>query len=182
LRYKIKDIPVEGRVDTQPLPKSLLKEALEGENADLERSSGSAELELSKAHDDVIVRGRLRGQAVVPCGLCLRPATIEIDTPIQVTFQPEDADSESGDDAPQNLIEEADFATHDGLAVDLEPTVRELFILSLPMAARCSAGCQGLCPVCGANKNDPKERDCGHDAKEASGDPRLAALKNVKLS
>jgi uncharacterized protein len=178
LRYKIKDIPGEGRVENQALPKSLLKEALEGESADLERSSGEVHLELVKAHEDVVVRGRLRGRAVVPCGLCLRPATVDIDTPIHVTFAPEG----TSDEQPQDLLDEADSATHDGLTVDLEPTVRELLILSVPMTPRCSASCRGLCPVCGANQNVPEERDCGHDRHDVAVDPRLAALKSVKLS
>ena len=46
------------------------------------------------------------------------------------------------------------------------------------MSPHCREGCLGLCATCGQNKN---ERDCGHQP-EALGDPRFAALKNLKLT
>ena len=52
---------------------------------------------------------------------------------------------------------------------------------NLPMQVLCRPDCRGLCPTCGADRN---HRDCGHgqeDSGENTGDPRWAALKNLKL-
>jgi uncharacterized protein len=54
--------------------------------------------------------------------------------------------------------------------VDLGPLVRDAIVLELPMAPLCRDDCAGLCPVCGANRN---EGDCGCVAPR---DPRWANL------
>ena len=45
------------------------------------------------------------------------------------------------------------------------------------MNAVCREDCQGLCGTCGQNLNEAK---CKCDPKPV--DPRLAALKNIKLN
>ncbi|MDA8265329.1 MAG: DUF177 domain-containing protein [Actinomycetota bacterium] len=37
--------------------------------------------------------------------------------------------------------------------IDLEPMVHDACILELPLAPLCQEQCQGLCPYCGANRN-----------------------------
>jgi uncharacterized protein len=46
----------------------------------------------------------------------------------------------------------------------------------VPYQPLCDAACRGLCPVCGANRN---EVDC--DCAEPAGDPRWAALEGLRL-
>jgi uncharacterized protein len=43
--------------------------------------------------------------------------------------------------------------------LELGPLLSEAFALELPYTALCKEDCKGLCPVCGANRN---EMDCGH--------------------
>ena len=59
--------------------------------------------------------------------------------------------------------------------VDLEQMVREAVLPELPQAPLCSEDCQGLCPECGANRN---EGPCGHEGAPA--DPRWAALDELR--
>ena len=54
--------------------------------------------------------------------------------------------------------------------IDLGPLVRDAIVLELPMAPLCRDDCAGLCPQCGANRN---EGDCGCVAPR---DPRWANL------
>ena len=54
--------------------------------------------------------------------------------------------------------------------VDFGPLVRDAIVLELPMAPLCRDDCSGLCPECGANRN---EGDCGCVAPS---DPRWANL------
>jgi uncharacterized protein len=48
--------------------------------------------------------------------------------------------------------------------------VRDAIVLELPMAPLCRDDCRGLCPQCGADRN---EADCGC---VAPADPRWANL------
>ena len=54
--------------------------------------------------------------------------------------------------------------------LDLAPLVRDALVLELPMAPLCRDDCAGLCPQCGANRN---EGQCGCVAPR---DPRWANL------
>jgi uncharacterized protein len=42
--------------------------------------------------------------------------------------------------------------------IDLEPAIFQAFVLELPFAPTCRADCAGLCPSCGADRN---EGPCG---------------------
>jgi uncharacterized protein len=55
-------------------------------------------------------------------------------------------------------------------AIDLGLLVRDAVVLELPMAPLCREDCAGLCPLCGANRN---EGPCGCVAPR---DPRWANL------
>ncbi|MCX5970545.1 MAG: DUF177 domain-containing protein [Coprothermobacterota bacterium] len=44
-----------------------------------------------------------------------------------------------------------------GDEIDLIQTIRENLLLAVPWTPLCHEGCQGICPQCGANRN---EREC----------------------
>lgn len=175
MRYKIKDIPPEGVLLELPLTQDLLRQALDGTDADLANCSGSVRLELSRTGYDVVVYGTLNAMLTLPCGGCLKPTTSLLSVPIKTVFTlaDEGGADELSDDA---LDDDADVAHHDGISLDLEPTVRELLILSVPMAPRCRENCLGLCVVCGGDRN---ETACGHS--QAPVDVRFAPLKDLKI-
>jgi uncharacterized protein len=54
--------------------------------------------------------------------------------------------------------------------IDLGPLVRDAIVLELPMAPLCREDCRGLCPQCGADRN---EGECGCVVPR---DPRWANL------
>jgi uncharacterized protein len=58
-----------------------------------------------------------------------------------------------------------------GDQLDLEPLVRDAVLLELPQAPLCAEACAGLCPTCGANRN---EGAC--TCVTETTDPRWAAL------
>jgi uncharacterized protein len=58
--------------------------------------------------------------------------------------------------------------------IDLNPVMREYFLLAIPISPLCRPDCKGLCPICGNNLN---ENICNHEVE--SGDPRLASLKKL---
>lgn len=58
--------------------------------------------------------------------------------------------------------------------VDLEPLARDALLLELPLAPLCREACEGLCPVCGVDRN---VQPCGH--RDETRDPRWAALDEL---
>jgi uncharacterized protein len=167
LRYKIKDIPNEGRVIDESIARSLFADALEGMQADLDATKGHVHIELHKSHDDVFARGKVKADVTIPCASCLGPARVAIDSAIKMTFVPQDEEREGASEDP---LDDVEFGTHDRDTVDLSPIVREQIILGLPISAHCKEDCKGLCSTCGQNRN---ERDCGH--REAETPSALAA-------
>ncbi len=172
LRYKIKDIPGEGRIIDEALGRPLLTDALDGTDADLDRTRGHLHVELHKSGEDVFARGRLQANVTLPCSVCLGPAQVAIDAKLNMTFVPDGEEAAESNDP----LDDVDVATHDRETVDLEPIVREQIILGLPISVHCREDCKGLCPTCGQNLN---ERDCGHRPAEA---PSVLAEHLAKLN
>lgn len=79
----------------------------------------------------------------------------------------------SEDDYEFNENEEAEeIIFYNGEILDLTNDVRSMVLLDLPMKPICREDCEGLCPVCGLDRNKEK-CDCVIDTI----DPRLAKLK-----
>jgi uncharacterized protein len=176
LRYKIKDIPVEGLVVDQPLSAALLKEALDGLDADLGRTAAAVRLDVSRTHEDVFVRGKLSATLGLACASCLGPARVDVAAPINMIYRPEDEPGEPGIDDSEDPLADQEQGTHDRKELDLAPMLREQLILLVPMTVRCRDACKGLCATCGQNLN---ERDCGH--RPTGAESPFAALKDLKL-
>lgn len=120
--------------------------------------------------EGVLVKGELSGIVSVPCNRCAEDATIRIDNHF----------SEYEEIPPEKTRDE-----HEGYIVyerhapmlDLAKVGWEQFMLAMPVNPLCKDDCKGLCPQCGANLNTDK---CACETD--SGDPRLAALRNLKVS
>ena len=56
-----------------------------------------------------------------------------------------------------------------GDQLDLEPMVREAVLLELPLAPLCRPDCAGLCPECGANRNEVDVRPHDRGRRRALG-------------
>ena len=63
-----------------------------------------------------------------------------------------------------------------GNEIDLREPLREQLLLHLPEYVACREECRGLCPHCGANRN---ETECGCVSERLPGP--WDALKNVKF-
>lgn len=63
-----------------------------------------------------------------------------------------------------------------GDQIDLAPIVREYVLLELPEAPLCREDCAGICPQCGADRN---QSPCACDTEVQ--DPRWSALEGLQL-
>jgi len=144
-------------------------------------------VKLQKTGSGVLLRGSTEVAVHTPCRRCL--ADVHLRVPVSFTLnlvsraalsdaEDEDAgDDEQAERAGSFDLERADEELFDGKTIDLEPLVREQVLLALPMHAVCREDCKGLCGTCGQNLN---EGECGCARSQV--DPRLAALKNIKLN
>jgi uncharacterized protein len=118
---------------------------------------------------DAVLGGGIEVSATVQapwegeCRRCLKPLSGELHCEVRELFRPRSAGE--GDDPD----EETYPLTGDQL--DLRPLLRDALLLELPLAPLCRPDCQGLCPVCGVDRN---ETTC--DCHVSTSDPRWAAL------
>jgi uncharacterized protein len=124
-------------------------------------STATGTFVLESLSDGIVVTGTVSAPWTGPCRRCLVAVEGVLRSPVDELFQAEP----NTEDA---------FELH-GDQLDLEPVVREALLLELPLAPLCRPDCAGLCPVCGANRND---RDCGHT--EAPIDHRWSALEGLR--
>jgi uncharacterized protein len=156
-----------------------MRDALDAPERDA--GSGRAELELYADGTHAFAVGTFKGHVVVACSRCINPVDLAIDERVHVTFMPageltDEEGAQSADEEGKELAEEdVDTFPFDGERVDLEPFLREQFVLAVPYAPLCAETCKGLCAQCGIDLNT------GTCTCSAPIDPRLAALKGLKL-
>lgn len=128
------------------------------------------EVELDAVVEGILVRGTVDVDLEIPCARCLKPQRLEPTVPVAELFtdprRVEEDDDEDG------------YRIDDDLAhLDLGPLLRDTVVMEVPVRVLCRDDCQGLCPVCGQDRN---EADCGHRPDEEP-DPRWAALADLDL-
>jgi uncharacterized protein len=157
-----------------------MRDALGAPDPDPEAGHGEAELDLYADGTHAFASGTFKGYLTVACSRCVEPVRLNLDEKLLVTFLPAEempkddgeAQGEEGAEVPEGDLDVFPF---DGEKIDLEPLFREQFVLAVPYAPLCSETCKGLCPQCGIDRNS------GTCSCEKPIDPRLAALKGLKL-
>ncbi len=186
---KIEEIRDTGLQVKKEMSLEALGAALEGSGfRPLEPLAVSASLR--KMSGGVLLEGKFTSRVVAECKRCLTESKLELPVSFTINLIPEslargegllDKDEEGddkghGESGGSFALDDADEELFDGKVINLEPIVREQVLLALPMNAVCREDCGGLCVKCGQNLNEKK---CGCDNTFV--DPRLAALKNIKI-
>ena len=89
------------------------------------------------------------------CARCAKPVRVRKTVGVERPVADERADEENDD----ILLIEDD-------SIDAGAVAEEAVVLDLDLVYLCRPDCKGLCPVCGADRN---EVDCGHGEPEAEG-------------
>lgn len=185
----VRDLPTRRAFQVSPalvaewLEGLPMRDALGAPEGDPDAGHGVAELDLYADGAHVFATGRFHGELTVACSRCLDPATLAIDEELRVTFLPrreiaeedEAAGVPDAGEGPEVAEEDLNVFPFDGERVDLEPLLREQFVLAVPVAPLCAETCKGLCPQCGIDRNT------GSCSCAPPIDPRLAALKHLKI-
>jgi len=122
---------------------------------------------------DIRLKGSFQGRFEVPCARCVEPVEIPLGADFDLIFRPVGVDG----DAPERSITapETEIGYYQGDSLALEDVLREQVLLSLPVRTLCNEDCKGLCPRCGANRNN---QPCNCD--EGPSDPRWEALGGLR--
>jgi uncharacterized protein len=186
----VRDLPVHRTFEVPPqlvgewLKGLPMRDALGAPDGDPQAGHGTAELDLYADGAHAFATGTFRGELTVACSRCVNPVTLHLDEALRVTFMPrhelpadDDEATPAGDDDEGAEVdpEDIDVFPFDGERIDLEPLLREQFVLAIPYAPLCAETCKGLCPQCGIDRNSAS---C---TCEPPIDPRLAALKGLKI-
>ena len=119
--------------------------------------------EISNAGDVLLLKATLRTKVERECARCLKTFIAETETEVLEKFFHANAD---------NI--EQDAFSYEFDVVDIAEALREGLLVAEPLQVLCKEDCQGLCPVCGIDKN---VKSCDCDA--ATVDPRLVALQQL---
>src|SRR5579872_3907954 len=137
------------------------------------KAAGVAEL-LAHTGGEVRIQGRYGVVLQAQCDRCLKQAQFPLEKSFDLFYRPmsfiardEEVEIDEG---------EAEIGFYENGGLELEDILREQVLLALPMQRVCSDVCQGICPVCGKNRN---ETPC--DCKIESADDRWGALRKLEL-
>ncbi len=128
------------------------------------------ELRLEAVMEGVLVTGQASARLEGECARCLEEIRDELAADFQELFVYEESDTAIH---PQDG-ESDDVSRLQGDLLDLEPTLRDSVVLTLPFQPLCRADCPGLCIECGARLADDPEH--AHDEPI---DPRWAKLTGL---
>ena len=131
---------------------------------------GSATL-LDNTGGEIRVQGRYTGTLEADCDRCLALTRFPLEKSFDLFYRPPpdlDVDEIKIDEG------EAEIGFYEGLGLELADLIKEQILLALPMQRVCREECKGICPVCGANRN---EVAC--DCHVTLADDRWTALKNL---
>lgn len=129
------------------------------DDVDLSHIHGT--LRLSRTKEGILVQGRLTVGMETDCYRCLTAVDHDVDIHIEELFN----------HPAQNDVE---FSIGDDAILNLAPLLRAESLIEAEQRVLCRPDCQGICPTCGANRNETT-CDCAPDEI----DPRLAKLKEL---
>jgi uncharacterized protein len=137
-------------------------------------TQGTVEL-LPHTLGEIRVRGHLKVRMCCDCDRCLEPADFPIDSDFDLFYRP--AVRAGYDEEVEIDKGETEIAFYEGGGIELKDILREYILLSMPMQRICRDDCQGICPLCGQNRNLV---NCGCELKPV--DDRWSVLKNLQTN
>lgn len=105
--------------------------------------------EVDRRGDQITLRGRVMTGIEEDCARCLRSFSDSLESEFTAIAD------RSGEHSPDDAQQMDDYLLfHDGRVLELDELAREQAVLSRPMLSLCQPDCRGLCPLCGANRNE----------------------------
>lgn len=163
------------KIETEPVSFAETV-GFDNERLDPTRVIGPMEVRLEgkvrPAGEHFLVDGRTNASGRLSCGRCLEPVGWQMES----TFDFEVALTAAAPLDAELTLDEADLDVVflEEPILDLEELAIEQVMLEMPIRVLCSEECAGLCPQCGANRNQEDACRCKTEV-----DPRWAVLKDL---
>lgn len=127
--------------------------------------------------DNVDAKGTAATRVAYACSRCGSDAVLPLQTEFEVLFVPAGSDNVNLADDGEGADLGGDFAMEEirGGVVDLEAALAEAVVLAMPAYPLCREDCRGVCPACGANRNE-ETCTCGAQPTDA----RFAVLAKLR--
>lgn len=123
------------------------------------------------------LRARLSYEQALSCTRCLKVFRETANPEVELMILVDGARSGGGDRGEHELHEDdlgAYYVAEEIL--DTAPILLEQLQLNIPMKPLCRVDCAGLCPSCGADRNESEACSC----TESTADPRWAGLAALR--
>jgi uncharacterized protein len=92
---------------------------------------------------DVLVQGHVEAEVAATCARCLADVAIDVDLALTALYSPEHMRPQGSEEIDVRL-DEVNREYYGGSEVVLDPMVRELLLLEVPMKPLCSESCAGI--------------------------------------
>ncbi len=134
---------------------------------------------VTKAHPGYRLQAELRYGQTMACGRCLSRCEETIESTLDLILEVGSSKPTTSPTGAEVQLEASDLGvlTLESTLLDTDPILREQVELNIPMSVSCQPDCAGLCPHCGANRNQEPACCEGQDI-----DPRWQGLEALKLS
>jgi uncharacterized protein len=107
--------------------------------------------QLYRVNHEVVVQGCLSSAACLACSRCAEDFELPFSVALDAIYLPlHDSSSERAKELEKGV---ADVYFYADERLDIAEMVRDKLLLSIPQQPHCMAGCKGLCPSCGVNRN-----------------------------
>jgi len=117
---------------------------------------------VEKILKNVSIKGRIDTGIELECCRCLA----EFDLPVEIEFKyvlmPA---GDLGEKELELTYEDLEHSYYETDTINLGQIIAEQVVLQIPVKPLCTVSCEGLCPVCGINRNIEK---CGHETQQKS--------------
>ena len=130
-----------------------------------------------KIHGGFHVKAEATAEIKCECVRCLEPTVCQTTGKFDIVYQPFNSD----DEYTQKQLEDRDLGIRffKGNEIDLAPEIRQTVLLNLPTKPMCSSDCKGLCPNCGANRNQ-EQCGCEEERRESPRGPFASLFAKLK--
>jgi uncharacterized protein len=158
----VRDLDAAGKPFRFALRTTWMRGALEGTEVQPAGADGSLDVRVSKSGTDVVLRGKLAAELVLPCARCLEPARVSVKQDLSAlavlmskmreegrrkgASRARDASPARGGEQEEESPPDADMIAYDGETLVLDDLVRDELLLAVPMIPLCSEACPGISP------------------------------------
>lgn len=131
----------------------------------------------TREFDHIRVSGRVVTRIGLICSRCVATYETDLDSSFTIFFRKAGTDVAVEEEETELTEQDLISTTYSGDEIDLTHEIEEQVAMELPLKPLCNEECQGLCPVCGTDRN---QGSCACPREQSS--LKFSALKDFKVS